>query len=587
MSDGRLPRQRRWVGWALGIVLTCLVLLVGWVTVRGIGAVESLQRVADGAAGLKSAIAEGDLERAADISDTIAIHAASARDLTADPVWQGFGYVPWLGPNFRAVSDIAVIADDVAQDALEPMLAAAADIDLTSLGFRDGAIDLGPLGLIQAPLETASETLDTALDRAVRIDADATLPPLADAVGEMRAAVTEAATVVGTLHGASVLLPSMLGANGPRFYVLAMQNNAELRSSGGIVGSVALLRAENGRISLERQASAVDFPPLEAPLTLSESTVALFEDGPGRYLQNLSSIPDFTEAGPAIATRWQGVFGGTVDGVVAVDAVVAAHLTDAVGPLSFGPFTATADDVVRILLSDIYATIPDPVVQDQVFAQAAAGLFGAALTNGDAPALLEALTASAGENRIRIWSAHEEEQRVLADSSLSGAIPADGDDESHVGVLYNDTTGGKMDFYARQSITTAIGTCEGEPTTQIRVTFTNDAPADAATTLPPYVTGGEFYGVPAGTIRTLVAVYGPEGASLSHADRDGTEEPVQTAMIGSRSTVQHDVLLAPGESSTITVEFQGTGAGERLTRVVSTPTIEAPDTTREELRCAS
>jgi hypothetical protein len=563
------------------------VLAIGWVTVRGIGAVENLQRVADDSGRMKSAIAAGDLDTAADISDTIANRAASARDLTGDPVWQAFGYVPWLGANFRAVSDVAAIADDVAQDALRPVLTVAGDIDLTNLGFRDGAMDLSRLGQIREPLEAASSTLDEALDRAVRIDADATLPPLADAVREMRSEVTEAATLVGTLHGASVLLPSMLGSDGPRFYVLAMQNNAELRSSGGIVGSVALLRAENGRISLERQASAIDFPPLETPLPLSESTVALFEDGPGRYLQNLSSIPDFTEAGPAIAARWQGVFGGQVDGVVAVDAVVAAHLTEAVGQLSFGPFTATPEDVVRILLSDIYATIPDPVVQDQVFAQAAAGLFGAALMSADSPALLSALATSADENRIRIWSAHEEEQRVLAASSLGGAIPPDTDGESHVGVLFNDTTGGKMDFYARQSVTTAVGTCQGQPTTQVRVTWTNDAPADAAATLPAYVTGGEFYGVPAGSMRTLIAVYGPEGATLSHADRDGAEESVQTAMIGTRSAIQHDILLAPGESTTITVEFQGTGAGERLTALLSTPTIEAPDTAREELRCAS
>jgi len=399
--------------------------------------------------------------------------------------------------------------------------------------------------------------------------------------------VTEAATVVGTLHGASVLLPTMLGSTEPRYYVLAMQNNAELRSSGGIIGSIALLRAESGRITLERQASTVDFPPLDAPLPLSDSTVALFEDGPGRYLQNLTSIPDFAEAGPAIATRWQGVFGGQVDGVIAVDTVVAAHLMDAVGDLSFGPFTATSENVVSILLSEIYAAIPDPVVQDQVFAQAATGLLGAALSGADPQALLSSLAESAGENRIRIWSAHEDEQLLLAASSLGGTIPNDTDDISHVGVLLNDTTGGKMDYYASESVTTVIGLCDGRPTTQVRVTWTNDAPADAATSLPPYVTGGGNYGVPPGSVRTLIAVFGPEGATLSHTDLDGTEAPVQTTLLGSRSAVQHDVVLAPGESATITVEFQGDGAGERVTRVVQTPTIDAPDATRDELRCAS
>jgi hypothetical protein len=587
VSDGRLPRRRRWVGWSVGILLTVLVLAIGWVTVRGIGAVSDLQQVATGASQLKSSIAEGDLEGAEPIAKSIAGNAASAHDLTSDPIWRAFGFVPWLGPNFQAVSDVAEIADDVSADALTPLLDVAGNFDLAGLGFTGGAIDLAPFAEIEKPLGTASEALSSAERRAQQIDADATLPPLADAVRELRGSVTEAATVVGSLHGASVLLPTMLGGDGPRNYVLAMQNNAELRSSGGIIGSIALLHAEGGRITLGLQASTTDFPALDAPLPLSESTVALFEDRPGRYLQNITSIPDFAEAGATIAARWQGRFGGEVDGVIAVDAVVAKHLMAATGDLAFGPFTATSETVISILLSEVYAAVPDPAVQDDIFAQAASGLFSAALSGGDPQALIGALAESAGENRIRVWSAHEDEEAVLAASALGGTIPSDSADATYVGVLMNDATGAKMDYYTRASIATAVGVCDGEATTRVEVTWTNTAPTDAATSLPLYVTGGGVYGVPAGSVGTLIAVYGPEGATPSRIDRDGAEEGVQTAMLGDRSVVQHDVVLAPGESTTITVEFQGEGAGERLTEALVTPLIEEPKTSRKELQCGS
>ena len=587
MSDGRLPVRRRWIGWTVGILLSLLIIAVGWVTVRGIGAVNDLQQVAKGATQLKASIAGGDIEAAKPIAKSIARNAASAHDLTSDPVWHAFGAVPWLGPNFRAVSDIAEIADDVSSDALTPLLDVAGDLDLASLGFTGGVIDLAPFAEVAKPLGTADAALSDAQARAKRIDAGATLPPLADAIGEMRSAVTEAATVVGSLHGAAVLLPTMLGGEGPRNYVLAMQNNAELRSSGGIIGSIALLHAENGRITLQSQASTSDFPPLDTALPLSDSTIALFEDRPGRYLQNITSIPDFTEAGETIAARWTGRFGGTVDGVIAVDAVVARHLMAATGDLTFGPFTATSENVTDILLSQIYAAVPDPAVQDQIFAQAAGALFGAALSGGDPQALIGALAKSAGEGRIRVWSADPEEEALLASSALGGTIPTDSADATYVGVLFNDSTGGKMDYYTRATIATSIGTCQGTPTTQVRVTWTNTAPADAATSLPAYVTGDGVYGVPPGTVRTLIAIYGPEGATPSHVDRDGTEEGVQTTTLGDRSVVQHEVSLAPGESSTITLEFQGEGAGERLTDVLHTPLIDNPDTPREPLRCAS
>ncbi|WP_226532580.1 DUF4012 domain-containing protein [Microbacterium paraoxydans] len=587
MSDGRLPVRRRWIGWTIGAIVALLLVAIGWVTVRGIGAVNDLQDVADGATQLKKTIASGDLDGAEPIARSVAHSAASAADLTSDPVWQAFGFIPWLGPNFRAVSEIADIADDVSTDALAPLLEVADGLDLASLGFVGGTIDLAPFAEIEEPLGTASDALAAAELQARRIDADAALPPLAEAIDQMRSAVTEAATAVGALHGAAVLLPTMLGGDGPRNYVLAMQNNAELRSSGGIIGSVALLHAENGRITLQQQASTRDFPALETPLPLSDSTVALFEDRPGRFLQNITSIPDFTEAGETIAARWTGRFGGTVDGVIAVDAIVAEKLMDVTGDLTFGPFTATSENITSILLSEIYAAVPDPAVQDEIFAQAAGALFGAALSGGEPKALIGALAEAAEEGRIRIWSAHEDEEEFLAASALGGTIPEDDADATHVGVLINDSTGGKMDYYTRGTFSTSVGTCNGAPTTQVRVTWTNTAPADAATSLPPYVTGDGYYGVPPGTVRTLIAIYGPAGATPSHIDRDGEEEGVQTAMLDDRSVVQHEVSLAPGESTTITVEYQGTGAGERLTQILHTPLVDTPDTTRKPLICAS
>lgn len=578
--------KRRWVRWSIGAILTLLVLCIGWVTVRGIGAVNDLQQVAASSTELKSAIGEGDLDEAASLAKNIAHHAESAHGLTSDPVWHAFGIVPWLGPNFTAVSEISEIVDDVAGDAIVPVLDVAGELDLASLGFSNGAIDLAPFQRIEPALADASTTLTAAESQALRIDADGTLPPLADAVREMRTAVTEGATVVGSLHGAAALLPSMLGGEGPRNYVIAMQNNSELRSSGGIIGAIALLHAEGGRISLIQQASTLDFPALDAPLPLSESTTALFEDRPGRYLQNITSIPDFTEAAPMIATRWQDRFGTQVDGVIAVDSVMTKHLLAVTGPLPFGPFTADEDNVVSILLSEIYATVPDPAVQDQIFAQAASTLFGAALSGGDPQKLVGALVTSAEEDRIRIWSAYEDEEQLLAASSLGGALPVD-DTEVHVGVLVNDTTGGKMDYYSDAAISTAVGMCDGEPTTQVRVTWTNGVAEAEVASLPPYVTGGGYFGVAPGSLRSLVMVYGPEGATPSHIDRDGEEETVQTALLGDRTAVQHEVLLAPGESTTITIEYTGTGAGERLTEVEHTPMVGTPEITREQLRCAS
>ncbi|WP_460779495.1 DUF4012 domain-containing protein [Microbacterium shaanxiense] len=585
MSDGRLPVQRRWIRWVVGGALTLLVLAIGWVVVRGVSAVSELQSVATSTSQMRAAIAKGDLARAELVAPRIAAHAASARELTSDPVWRGFETLPWLGANFTSMREIAEVVDGIAADTVVPVLEIADDIDLATLGFAGSSIRLGSLPALVTPLGAISATLDEAEARAQQIDTDAALPPVSDAVSEMRAAVTDATTVVGALHGAAILLPPMLGADGPRTYVVAMQNNAELRSGGGSVDSLIVMRAEGGNLSIVQQPSIRDFPALAEPLPMTESVIALFSDGPGRFVQDVTSIPDFSEAGALLALRAEQVLGQKVDGVLAVDAVTSQHLITATDAVSFGPFTADSDSILSTLLSEVYASSADPGQQDDLFALGWNAVITAALQTSEPQKLIGALADAAEEHRIRIWSAHPDEEVLLAASTLGGAIPVDGERGPHIGVLFNDTTGGRMDYYTSAAMSTAVGVCRGEPTTQVRVTWTNGTPADAAQTLPASVTGGGLQEVEPGSVRTRIAIYGPEGATPSAFDRDGRQEEVQTTSLRDREAVQHEVLLAPGESTTITVSYTGDGAGDRLTRMLHTPMIDA-ETTRADLTCS-
>jgi hypothetical protein len=587
VSDISAPPSRHWIRWTVLACIAVLLAAAGWVAIRGAAAASDLQQIKDAASRMRTDITVGNIDGAERDARSLADHAASARDRTDDPIWRAFEILPGLGPNLTGVREIAEIADGIAAGAVDPLLTASKSVSLTDFGFHDGSLDLAPFAAVEPSLAEADRVFSQASADASRIDADAVLPQLADAVSQLRSAIDEAASVVAALHGAAALMPTMLGDDGPRTYVIAMLNNAELRSAGGIVGAMAEVRAEHGTLTMVRQASTADFTALDEPLQLSPSTVALFDDKPGRYIQNLTSVPDFSVAAPAIAMRWTQRFGTQIDGVVAIDAVVAQNLLSVTGPQKVGPLKIDAHNALTVLLSDVYRTIPDPAVQDAVFAATAAVLFETGLHGGDAKALIRAVAESATQDRIRIWSAHPDEQRILAGSSLGGALPSDTPDRTVVGVLLNDTTGGKMDFYARARISTSVGVCGGKPTTRVRITWTNDVAADTVATLPPYVTGGGWFGVTPGDTRTLIAVYGPRGASIARYDRDGTEQPVQTAELDGRLTVQHSVILAPGESTTITVDYVGTGAGRADTVVQHTPMAFGPQLSSTPLDCRS
>lgn len=572
VSDGRLQTRRHWGRWVIGLVVALLILALGWVLIRGFGAISELQNVRGSASQLRTALADRALERADHIAPRVAEHAAMAKDLTSDPVWRGFEFVPWLGANFTALREIAEVADSVAADAIEPLGAVAHEIDVTTFGLSGSHISVVPIPALQDGLGPAAATLSDATARAEHIDADAALPPVADAVREMRDLIRSTAGTIGAAQNASVLVPTMLGGSGPRTYLVALQDNASLRSHGGAVRAVMLMRADGGAISLVRTVPARDFAVLDAPLHLDESTTALFGDMPGRSLAEATSIPDFAETGALLAQRWQQQFGDAIDGVVAVDLRTAEHLLDEAGDVSFGPFTADADTIVSVLTRELPSTIPDAAQQDAVFAQAATALMTNALASDAPSSVLDALAEAATEDRIRIWSAHPDEQKRLAASALGGALPADDDDAVHVGVLLNDATGGPLDAYATASIQTAVGVCRGEATTQLTVTWSNDAPTDLSPSDPD---------LEPGQTRTFVAVYGPEGATVA----DGGDV-VQTRL-GTRPVAQHDLLLSPGESTTVTTTFTGDAsrAGEHLLRLHRPPMLEDAVVTTGDLDC--
>ena len=560
MSDGRLPARRRWWGWTIGLAVLIVVLATAWVVVRGIGATLELQNVRTSVAQLRTAIADRELERAERIAPRIAQHAALAHDLTADAIWRGFEFIPWLGANFTTMREIAEITDSVATSAVtRPIIDVAHGMNTATLGFSGARLDLGPLADVRSILEPASSALKSADAAAQRIDAGAALAPVGDAVREAQGLIREVSTTVGALHGASALLPGMLGGGEPRNHLVMLQDNTEIRSHGGAIAALALVRTDKGAISLVRTVSVRDLPPLDDAATPDDAAVAVFGDTPVSGVRDATSMPDFASTAQLVAQQWQQHYGEEIDSVVAIDFVAAAHLIEATGPVSFAEYTADADTLVSVLTADLPAAVPDPALRDAVLADAGASLLSAVLGSVEPGAVIEAVAAAAEDDRIRVWSARPEEELQLAASALGGALPADGDTGIHVGVLLNDATGSPLGSHAHATISTATGVCHGEPTTQVRVTWTSDVSEEDA-----------------GDIRTLVAVYGPEGATV---DGDAS------TTLGTRPVALRDLTLAPGESESFTASFTGTGAGERFTHLHHTPLLEQPDVVRADVEC--
>jgi hypothetical protein len=539
--------------WVLVGVLALTVFAGVWVGVRGVLAYGHLREAQTGAASLVSSLS--DPTAAATAVPAIAEDTAAARELTSDPVWSAATGVPWVGPQLDAVATAIAAVDDVAGSALTPLVQSASGFSTAALRPSGGRFDVAALADLSGPAATAATGTADAAAAVDAINTSALLTPLADQIAEVGGLLDSAHVATDALGRATALMPAMLGAEGPRNYLVVFQNNAEWRSLGGIVGALAMIHTDGGAISLAAQGSSTDFPRYDSSvLPLSEELAAIYGQKPGQYIQNVTQVPSFPLAGQLAQEMWARENGTRVDGVLSLDPVALSYLLKATGPITLPTGDVlTTDNAVPLLLNEVYQRYERPADQDAFFQVAAAAVFDALASGAADPAALITALAQAGEeDRILVWNANPDEQAILDGTTLQGIPPATDAHTTAFGVYVNDGTGSKMDFYTHLDV--GVGWCtdtEGAPDAGLSVTVRSDAPADAAS-LPSYITGGGGFDVPPGITRTVTYLYLPAGSEVvSSSAEDGYgASGFSTGTDGGRPVLTWATDLAPGTQAT-------------------------------------
>ncbi|HET8958367.1 MAG TPA: DUF4012 domain-containing protein [Microcella sp.] len=595
MPPIRRRRRRRSVvrrGWwiAAGVIVALLASSVAWVVIRGLSARDELLGALPIAERVEAKVAAGDSDIAEDLAE-LQRRTESARASTSGPVWRIYENVPVIGQNLTAFREAAQIVDDIADEALPPLGDLADEITLASLTPRDGGIDLEPLIAARPALATAAEALVAADERAADINTEGTIGQISSAVSQLVGLISDTAEVVSGLSTAAELLPPMLGADGERTYLLLFMNNAELRAGGGIPGALSTIVVTDGRIELAEQSSAGDlgrFDPPPLPATAEETEILSIPLD--RFMQNVTGTPNFARSGELAQAMWAERTGQLVDGVIGVDVGALRLLLGATGPIELASGDALrADNAVDLLLSDVYARFDNPADQDAFFAAAAQRVFETVTDlEADPARLVDALATGVREQRIVLWSDDEAEQARLAALDLTGGFPESTAERTTFGVYLNEGVGSKMSYYLDFSIAVAQNVCrnDGRPTTATTIRLRSNAPADAAQSLPRYVTGGGAFGVPAGIIRNNVHLYLPAGENVFDVRIDGESVAFSLGEHEGHVVVSRTVDLEPGELAAYTVYSNGPESGNRDVIVEHTPSIrDVPVAVGQPLDC--
>lgn len=566
---------RRGVGIFALVLVVELLLLGAWATYQGLSARSELETARADAVTARAALSDLDVDAAAAAFADSAAGFSSGYERLSGPVLRGAAVLPVVGDDVAAARTLAWAGAEVAEAG---QAVADAVVDLGGLdAFRptDGRLPVTAVAALAEPAAAADAGLRGAVSAVEDLDAEGLVGPVAAARDEFLAESVEAQELVDHAARITAVLPALLGADEPRRYLFAAQNPAELRGTGGFMGAYAVLEIDDGRLDFS------DFIPVQALTSLHVSEVAAPNPdfaarydrfGGAGFWQAINFTPDFPSAATAIEQLWEATEGTAVDGVIAVDPLAFEALLAVSGPVAVPGFGEVgAERVVEVVANEAYGAFDDQDVRKEVLGGIAAGALEGALSGGDLGPLqgAEALLAAARGGHLKMHASAPDEQRLLEDFGLAGALgdpPGD-----YLSVVVNSGSFTKLDYYTERHVTYHVqlhadGSADGE----VRVQFRNEAPTEG---LPKRVIGPGYHNrLEVGENRSYVSVLCDVGCRITQ-DEDLVIEEELGHGVASRF-----VTVKSGETAAVPVRWHAPDAWDpdseeyRLTYVAQ-PTI--------------
>ena len=367
--------------------------------------------------------------------------------------------------------------------------------------------------------------------------------------------------VIATVKASSWLA----GADAPKRYMIAFQNSAEARGTGGILGAFAIVEMNKGTFTVIRTGSnAVLYSLKDVPVKVPAEFTKLYGKNPA-ILQNSNLSPHFPYGAQIWMGLWKKQFGEQLDGVIAVDPSALSYVLKATGPIKLKTGEViTSQNVVSETLQKAYKRYETNNNARKQYLVEIMNAAAAKITSGQFSKLEMAKAIKTGliENRILMYSQDAGAEKYLSTVRLGGFLETAPNNEFRAVIQNIDAS--KLDYYLQKSVTIESKSCKVPNQTQVRVRLTNTLKSGKG--LPAYVLTRADKGKPTdlvtGQHRFKLFIYGPTDAKLVSVLRDNRTNGLGGGSAErSRPIYVADVDLAPGQSENFLANFAG-GVGK-------------------------
>ena len=325
------------------------------------------------------------LEKAVPVLKTLQGHLSAFKE-EARPLLGLSPYLDWIpGYGHDLASGPALI--DLAEGMLNASILSyqAGQPLLNEFDSQDSALE--PAGLTalllqaQPQLEDAREELDGALAARESIETEHLSPRLHSLLVEEVDPVLKLADESLSLARA---LPGIVGAGseGPKTYLLLVQNEDELRPTGGFITSIGNLVLHNGQVMSLNFEEAGELEDWSKPYPAAPWQLREYMNSPVLVLRDSNWFTDFPTTALWAEYLYAYTHSHSVDGIIAFDQHFLVMLLTQLGPLAVegAPYPITDKNVIEYMrqakIRPVGETIPTGWYRKEFIGKIAEALLG-------------------------------------------------------------------------------------------------------------------------------------------------------------------------------------------------------------------
>ena len=469
-----------------------------------------------------------------------------AKQIAHGSLWNVAAKMPFVGSDIATVQGMTEVVDNLAQQTLPSLTTAVQQLADANLSGAEGQLNLQPIADAQGNFDKLNQQVQQQ-NKQYNSLAEPKIGMVKKAYQQGKDQLDNIADLVGQVSNATHMLPSFLGQNGARTYLLAAQTTSETRSGGGLVGSLGTMTADHGKIAVG------DFHPNGEFVNGNNGTAeehAVFNRPLGLSfdVRDTFAVPDVSRNAEMLNASWQrSQYACNIDGLISVDPVFIQKMVEINGPVTLSNGTVlTGENTAEYMLNAIYKDVP---VMD--------GAFGN-MTVDKMMKVAQSIGDLAENRHFYAYTFHDDEAKYFQGAGLAKNAP-ESETNPETGIYISEQNPSKMGWYIDR---TSEVTKTGDKTYHVKYTLTNRMTSTEMATCTSYILGGEQKGVggvpvaPSGTSAQRVLIYAPAGGSIGSIAVTGDVRDRSNATMDGKPLNSSMAYIAPGKS--VTYEFDVT-----------------------------